>query len=132
VDENGPPTPQFVAQLPNSLEKRQALDIAYGAADFDQDEIVSVGPIEDEFFDGVGDVRDDLDGRAEIIAPPLLANDRLVDAAGGDVVGLGRGHAGKALVMPEVEIGLGAVIGDEYFAVLLRAHRARINIDVGV
>ena len=56
----------------------------------------------------------------------------LVDAARGDVVGLGRGDAGEALVMPEVEIRLGAIVGDEDFAVLIRAHRARIDVDVGV
>ena len=34
--------------------------------------------------------------------------------------------------MPEVEVGLGAVIGDEHLAVLIRRHRAGIDIDVGV
>ena len=34
--------------------------------------------------------------------------------------------------MPEVEIGLGAVLGDEHFAVLERRHRAGIDVDVGI
>ena len=34
--------------------------------------------------------------------------------------------------MPEVEVGLGAVIGDEYLAVLIRRHRARVNVEIGV
>ena len=34
--------------------------------------------------------------------------------------------------MAEVEIGLGAVVEDVDFAVLVRAHRARIDVDVGV
>ena len=34
--------------------------------------------------------------------------------------------------MAEVEIGLGAVIGDEHFAVLVRRHRARIDVEVGI
>ena len=39
--------------------------------------------------------------------------------------------AGEALVVAEVEVGLGAVVGDEDLAVLERAHRARIDVDVG-
>ena len=42
------------------------------------------------------------------------------------------GTAGEALVMAEIEIGLGAVVGDEHLAVLIRAHRARIDVEIGV
>jgi len=45
-------------------------------------------PASREVLDRVGDVRDDLDGRAEIVAAALLGDDVLIDAAGGDVVGL--------------------------------------------
>src|SRR5260370_9181147 len=38
----------------------------------------------------------------------------------------------KALVMTEVEIGFRAVVGYEYFAMLKRRHRARIDVDVGI
>ena len=77
---------QIVAQLADRLEERQALDIADRAADLAQHEIEAVIAVADEFLDGVGDVRDDLDGGAEIIAAPLLGEDVLIDAAGGDVV----------------------------------------------
>ena len=70
-------------------------------------------------LDLVGDVRNDLDGGAEIIAAAFLVDDVLVDAAGGDVVGLGRRAAGKALVVAEIEVGLRAVVGHEHFAVLV-------------
>jgi hypothetical protein len=40
--------------------------------------------------------------------------------------------AGEALVVAEIEIGLGAVVGDEDLAVLIRAHRARIDVEIGV
>ena len=52
--------------------------------------------------------------------------------AGGDVVALVGGAAGEALVVAEVEVGLGAVVGDEDLAVLGRRHRARIDVEVGV
>jgi hypothetical protein len=38
----------------------------------------------------------------------------------------------EALVVPDVEVGLGAVLGDEDLAVLERAHRPRIDVQVGV
>ncbi len=40
--------------------------------------------------------------------------------------------AGEALVVAKVEVGLGAVFGDEHLAVLEGAHRARVDVDVGV
>ena len=44
------------------------------------------------------------------------------------------GHlaAGEALVVAQVEVGLGAVVGDEHLAVLERAHGARVDVDVRV
>jgi hypothetical protein len=77
-------------------------------------------------------VRDDLHGLAEVLAAPLLLDHRLVDLAGGEVVALAHLGAGEALVMAQVEVGFGAVFGDEDLAVLERAHRARIDVDVGI
>src|SRR5476651_2417091 len=88
--------------------------------------------IEDEILDGVGDVRDHLDGGAEIIAAPFLGEDVLVDAPGGDVVGLGGRTPGKTLVVSEIEIGLGAVVGHEHFAMLVRRHRSGVEIEIGI
>src|SRR5450759_5347759 len=98
-------TRQIVAQLPNRLEERQALDVADRAAYFAQHEVEAVIALADEILDGVGDVRNDLDGGAEIIAAPLLGEDVLVDAPRRDVVLARRRPAGEALVMAEVEIG---------------------------
>src|SRR5581483_3506989 len=61
-----------------------------------------------------------------------LGNDVLVDAPGGDVVGLGRRPPGETLVMAEIEIGLGAVIGHEHFAVLIWRQCSGIEIEVGI
>ena len=123
---------QVVAELADGFEERQALDVADGAADLDEDEVELVIALEDEVLDGVGDVRDDLDGGAQIVAAALLGDDVGIDAAGGDVVALVGGAAGEALVVAEVEIGLGAVVGDEHLAVLGRRHRAGIDVEVGV
>ncbi len=123
---------QFVAQLPDRLEERQTFDVADRAADLAQDEIEALVAISNEVLDGVGDVRNDLNGGAEIIAATLLRQDFLVNPPGGDVVGPGGGTPGKTLVMAEIEIGLGAIVGDEHLAVLVRRHRARIDVEIGV
>ena len=76
-------------------------------------------------LDLVGDVRNDLHGPAEVVAAPLLLDDRQVDLAGRPVVVARRDRVGEPLVVAEVEVGLGAVVGDVDLAVLVRAHRAR-------
>jgi hypothetical protein len=77
-------------------------------------------------------VRDHLHGLAEIVAAPLLLEHALVDLAGGEVVGALHPRGDEALVVPEVEVGLGAVVGDEHLAVLERRHRARIDVEVRI
>ena len=124
--------PRSFLQLPDRFDEGQAFDVADGPADLANDEIEAVDVGQREFLDRVGDVGDDLDGRAEIIAAPLLGDDVAVDAAGGDIVRLARGNAGEALVMAKVEVGLGAVVGDVDFAVLIGRHRPRIDVQIGV
>src|SRR3979409_1497581 len=99
---------QIVAELADRLEERQALDVADRAADLNQHEVDAVVAVAPEILDRIGDGRDHLDGGAEVIAAPLLGEDLLIDAAGGDVVLPACRPAGEAFVMPEVEIGLGA------------------------
>jgi uncharacterized protein YwlG (UPF0340 family) len=126
-----------LAHLADRLEERQRLDVADRPADLDDDHPVRrepaaghaagalAGDARDPLLDLVGDVRDDLHRAAEVVAAPLLGDDALVDAAGGDVARLGEVLVDEPLVVTEVEIGLGAVIGDEHLAVLVRRHRAR-------
>ena len=72
---------QLVAELADRLEERQAFDIADRAADLAQHEIDALIAGGDEGLDGVGDVGDDLHGRAEIVPAALLGDDLLIDAA---------------------------------------------------
>ena len=87
----------------------------------------------DRVLDLVGDVRNHLHGAAEVVAAPLLLNDatgrscRSSSCEFAVVDGVG-----EALVVAEVEVGLGAVVGDVDLAVLIRAHRAGIDVDVRV
>ena len=83
-------------------------------------------------LDFVGDVRNHLHRFAQVIAAPLLGENRFVDSPGGPVVVAGQFGVGEALVVPEIQIGFRAVIGDVHFAVLVRAHRARIDVQIGI
>ena len=120
------------AHLPDRFEERQRFDVADGAADFDDRDVGACDAGADLLLDLVGDVRNDLHRAAEIVAAALLADHRFVDLAGREIVALAHPGVDEALVVAEVEIGLGAVVGDEHLAVLERAHRARIDVDVRI
>ena len=134
VDVEHVAAPDVLAHLADRLEERQRLDVADGPADLDDDDVRApvARDAPDALLDLVGDVRDDLDRAAEVVAAPLLRDDGLVDAPGRDVRQLREVLVDEALVVAEVEVGLGAVVGDEDLAVLVRRHRARIHVDVGI
>ena len=60
--------PSSWLELADGLEERQAFDVADGAADFAQHEVDIVRIGLHEILDGVGDVRNHLQRRAQIIA----------------------------------------------------------------
>jgi hypothetical protein len=132
VDKQGALMPYFVAELPDGLKKREAFNISDRAADFAQNEFGRAFLFADEVLDFIGDVGNDLYRCAEVVALALLLQDAGIDAACGGVVGsLGR-DAREAFVVAEIEIGFSAIIGDVDFAVLEGAHRAGINVQVGI
>ena len=77
-------------------------------------------------------MRNHLHGFAQVVATALFFEHAFVDLAGGEVVGAPHARLDEALVVAEVEVGFGSVLGDEDLAVLKRAHGARIDVDVGV
>ena len=77
-------------------------------------------------------MRNDLHGLAEVLAGAFLVQNVPVDLAGGEVGELVEVLVDEALVVAEVEVGLRAVVGDIDLAVLERAHRAWVNVDIGV
>ena len=112
---------EVLLELADRLQERQALDVADGAADLDDDDVGVVG-----------DVGDDLHGPAQVISPALLLDDREIHLAGGDVVVARHPGRGESFVVPEVEVRLTAVVGDEDLTVLVRTHRSRVDVDVRV
>ena len=123
-----------VPHLADRLDERLALDVTDRAADLDEHDLgVERAPrLADAAPDLVRDVRDLLDGAAEEVALPLLADHLLVNLAGGGGVGLREVLVEEALVVPEVQVRLGAVVGDEDLAVLVGRHRAGVDVDVGI
>ena len=122
-----------VADLAGGLQERQRLDVADGAADLGDHHVdVGAGHRPDPVLDLVGDVRDHLDGVAEVVAAALLGDHLGVDLAGGDVRDAREVGVQEALVVPDVQVGLGAVVGDEDLAVLERVHRPGVHVEVGV
>ena len=120
------------AELTDRLEERQRLDVAHRAADFDHAHVGIACTQTDAVLDLIGDVRNDLHCRTEVIAATFLGDDALVDAAGRKVAVARSRRTDEALVMAQIEIGFGAVTGDEHFAVLKRTHGAWIDIDVRI
>jgi hypothetical protein len=124
----------IAAEFPDRLQEGQRFDVAHRAADLADHHVgIAVGghPV-DALADFAGDVGDHLHGAAVVVAAPLLVDHRLVDRAGGDAVQPRHGRVGEALVVAQIQICFGAIFGDEHLAVLVRAHRARIHIQVGV
>ena len=119
---------QIVAQLADGFHERQGFDIADGTAYFAQHEIEIVRIGLRERLDGVGHMRDDLDRRAEIIAASFARDDVAIHSPARHIVALPRANAREPLVMPQVQIGFGAVIGDIDFTMLIRAHGSGIDV----
>ncbi len=122
-------------KLADRLEKGQPLDVARGAADLRDHDVDAAAVLRRRQYpalDLVGDVRHDLNRPAEVSPRPLPVDYRLVDLARRDVRSSAEIAVDETFVVPEIEIGLGAVVGDEHLAVLKGAHRARIDVEIGI
>ena len=124
--------PDVLLELADRLQERQPFDVAHRAAHLDDDDVGVASDLPDRRLDLVRDVRDHLDGAAQIVAPALFLDDGVVDLAGGDVVVARHAARGEPFVVAQIEVGLAAVVGDEDLAVLIRAHRARVDVDVRI
>ena len=123
---------QIIAQLTDGFKEWQAFNVANRAADLDQHEVKILIALKHEVLDGVGHMGNDLHGGAEIFAFALTRQNVGIDAAGGDVVALVGRTTGEALIVPQIQIGFGTIVGDKDFAVLGGRHRARIDVEIGV
>ncbi len=127
-------TPDLSSYLSHRFEEGLALDVADGAADLRHHDVRArlAAHGVDVVLDGARHMRDDLHRLAEILPSALAAQHIPIHLARGEVGEAVEVLVDEPLVMPEVEVGLGAVLGDEHLAVLTGAHRAGIDIDIGV
>ena len=132
VYEQGVISADLLAELSNGLQERQRFDVTHRAADLSNDNVVLGAEASDSALDFVCDVRNDLNGAAEVFTAPFLRNHIQVHPSRCDVVHLGERPIDEPLVMTEVQVGLRAVVRHVDLAVLERRHCAGINVDVGV
>ena len=92
----------------------------------------SLGQQLDAVLNFVGNVRNDLDGLAQIIAAPFLVQNGLIHLAAGQVVHAGELDVGETLVVAEIQVRFSAVIQHINLAVLVGVHGAGIHVEVGV
>ena len=119
--------------LTDGLQIGLALDIAHGAADLGDDHVgAAVVHGVQAALDLVGDVGDDLHRAAQIAALTLPVQHRPEYLAGGHGAVAGQRLVHKTLVVPQIQIRLRAVVGDEHLAVLVRAHGSRVYIQVRI
>ena len=138
VQEEDVVTAHFVADLAGGLEEGQGFDVADGATDLGDHHVgaVSVGVRlrhrQDAALDLVGDVRDHLNGVTQVFTAPFLGDNRRIHLARGHIRPPGQVAVEEPLVVPDVEVGLGAVLGDEHLPVLERVHRPGVDVEVGI
>ena len=134
VDEEAVFAADLQRDLAHGLDEGLGFDVADGAADFGDDH-VGIGlhtHAIDKILNLVGDMRDDLHRGAEVFAAALLIEHIPVDLSGRQVGIAVEVLVNEALVMAEVEVGFGAVFGHIHLAVLIRAHGAGVDIDIGI
>jgi hypothetical protein len=77
-------------------------------------------------------VRNYLNGLTKIFTTTLACNHARVDLTGCDIGRSLKVAIEEALIVADIEIGLGAIIGDEDFTMLERVHCAWIDIEIRV
>ena len=134
VDEQNPALAQVVDELTGRLQERNRLDVPDRAADLDDRHVHPrlLPDPENSGLDLVGDVGNDLNRSSQEVTLAFLANDLLIHLPGGYGVGAAERRGGEALVIAQIEVRLGSVIGHEDLAVLVGTHRPRIDVDVRI
>ena len=124
----------LMTYLAYRLQEGLALHVAGGAAYLGEHH-VGVGLFAhgvDEALYLAGYVGYHLHGLAQVVAAPLGVQHVPVHLAGGEVGVLVEVLVYEALVVAQVEVGLGAVLGHVYLAVLVGAHGAGIHVYVRI
>ena len=123
---------EFQAHLPDGFQKRQRLDVANGSANLYNYYVHVRRDFLDDCFNLVRDMRNHLHGFPQVITAPFLGENGFVDSACRPIVIARQLRVREPFIVPEVQVGLGAVFRHEHFAVLKRTHRAGIDVQIGI
>jgi hypothetical protein len=133
MDDDRAVTPNFILELTDRFEEGLALNVADGATDFNNRNMVRIGDIAvDARFDLVCDVGNDLDGAAVIPAGTLPIDDGQINSACGNIGILIERLVDEALIMTEVKIGFGTIIRNKNFAMLNGVHGTRVDVEIWI
>ena len=134
MDQNGIFMADLVLELSYGFQEGLALNIANGAADLDDgDAHVGIGEIPVKTaLDLIGNVRNDLNRAASVVAAALFLQNRPVDFSGGHVGVLVQTLVDEAFIMTEIQIRFRAVVCDKNLPVLDRVHGAWIDVDIRI
>jgi len=119
-------------ELADSLQKGKRLYVANSTANLDDGNIGALGVLDDLVLHLVGNVGNNLYRTSEIISPPFFVDNGKINLARGKVALFGETGIGKTLVMSQVQVCFGAVVGHEDFSVLKGRHGAGVDIDVRI
>ena len=120
--------------LSYSFKEGLGFNISYCAADFCNYHIcvcLFADPV-NEFLNLVCYMGNNLHGRAEVFSASLFIKYIPVDLTGSQVGVFIQVLVNKALIMTEVKVGFGTVLGYIHLAMLKGAHRSGVNIDVRI
>ena len=123
-----------VLELSDGFQERLAFDVSYGSAYLDDGDSVFIGGFGavEAAFDLIGDMGNDLYGASAEVSVAFFLENGPVDFSGGDVGIFVQAFIDEALVVTEIQVGFGSVVGYEDFAVLDGVHGSGVDVDVGV
>src|SRR5580698_57737 len=123
-----------VAHLANRFQERQRLDVADGSANLDDADfgMARLGDALDMRLDLVGDMRNHLDGRAEILAAAFFLDNGVINLARRYVVRALEVLVDETLVVPQIEVGFRAVFRHEDLTMLIWIHGTGIHVDIRI
>ena len=124
----------FQRNLTDCLDERLRFDITYGSSDLGNDHIcfrLAADRI-DETLDFIRDMRNDLNSFPEVFPATFLLQYIPVHLARCKIGILVEILINKPFIMAKIKIGFRSVLRDKYFAMLVRTHRSRIDIDIRV
>ena len=126
--------PHIATKLSDGLQKRERFDVTHRAANLPDHHVGATvrSHTVDACSDFTRDVRNDLYRAAVVVTSAFLVDHRLIDRSGCHAVQARHGRVREAFVVPQIQIGLGAVFSDEHLAMLKRTHRARIDVEVWI